>query len=174
MLAITIQQPWAWAVVHGGKNVENRTEFRRWKRAVGQTVAIHAGQRWSERGCDDERVLRAYAAWLGVEPPAIEHSLYGWRGVGPIEPGYDRDEELLVRGAVIGLVYVKAIHQSLTDCCVPWGDRSYIEHGGRWRVDVVHLVLEDPRPVAPVECRGMLGLWTLPPEVAGELQAVSR
>ena len=25
MKALTVQQPWAWAIVHGGKDVENRT-----------------------------------------------------------------------------------------------------------------------------------------------------
>lgn len=26
MRALTVQQPWAWAIVHGGKDVENRTQ----------------------------------------------------------------------------------------------------------------------------------------------------
>ena len=42
--AISIRQPWAWAVVHAGKDVENRsaTAPRQFKSAVGQRVLIHA------------------------------------------------------------------------------------------------------------------------------------
>lgn len=27
MKALTVQQPWAWAIIHGGKTVENRTQL---------------------------------------------------------------------------------------------------------------------------------------------------
>ena len=42
--AISIRPPWAWAVVHAGKDVENRsaTAPRQFKSAVGQRVLIHA------------------------------------------------------------------------------------------------------------------------------------
>lgn len=42
-VALTIWQPWAWAIVHGYKPVENRT----WHppgRHVGRWIAIHAGK----------------------------------------------------------------------------------------------------------------------------------
>ena len=44
MQAITLLQPWAWAIAHAGKRIENRT----WKppaKLVGQRIAIHAGKR---------------------------------------------------------------------------------------------------------------------------------
>ena len=44
MRAITIWQPWAWAIAHAGKDIENRT----WKppqSIVGRRIAIHAGKR---------------------------------------------------------------------------------------------------------------------------------
>lgn len=40
--AISIRQPWAWLILHGGKDIENRS----WKlpsRFIGQRVFIHAG-----------------------------------------------------------------------------------------------------------------------------------
>ena len=42
--AISIRQPWAWAVIHAGKDVEDRsaTAPRQFKSAVGQRVLIHA------------------------------------------------------------------------------------------------------------------------------------
>ena len=37
--ALTIQQPWAWSVIHGGKNIENRNQRTRKER---ETIAVHA------------------------------------------------------------------------------------------------------------------------------------
>lgn len=39
-LALSIQQPWAWLIVHGYKPVENRS----WDTRVRGTVGIHAGK----------------------------------------------------------------------------------------------------------------------------------
>jgi hypothetical protein len=44
MYALTILQPWAWAIATGLKSVENRT-WRPPDAAIGQLVAIHAGKR---------------------------------------------------------------------------------------------------------------------------------
>jgi hypothetical protein len=39
MKALTIKQPWAWAIVHAGKDIENRS----WNTRLRGTIAIHAG-----------------------------------------------------------------------------------------------------------------------------------
>lgn len=39
MIALSIQQPWAWLIVHGYKPIENRT----WATKVHGRVLIHAG-----------------------------------------------------------------------------------------------------------------------------------
>lgn len=38
-LAITIRQPWAWAIAHAGKDIENRT----WATKYRGPICIHAG-----------------------------------------------------------------------------------------------------------------------------------
>ena len=45
--AIAIRQPFAWAVIHGGKDVENRSASARrlFEPAVGERVLIHASKR---------------------------------------------------------------------------------------------------------------------------------
>lgn len=48
LYAITIWQPWAWAIVEGYKDLENRTWLPP-KRRCGQPVAIHAGARPDSR-----------------------------------------------------------------------------------------------------------------------------
>lgn len=50
--AITVRQPWAWAIAHGGKTIENRSQPTRYR----GPVLIHAGAGWSDRGERDPRV----------------------------------------------------------------------------------------------------------------------
>src|SRR5438552_6363470 len=38
MKALTVRQPWAWAIVHAGKDIENRS----WKSQFRGQIAIHA------------------------------------------------------------------------------------------------------------------------------------
>ncbi len=40
MKALTLRQPWAWAVVYAGKDIENR----QWKTSLRGRVAIHAAK----------------------------------------------------------------------------------------------------------------------------------
>lgn len=58
MRALTVQQPWAWAIIHGGKLVENRTA--NW--SYRGPLAIHAGLRDSDRGWNNELIHDAYIA----------------------------------------------------------------------------------------------------------------
>jgi len=46
MKALSVQQPWAWAIFHAGKDVENRSENMgvRARKLIGQTIFIHAGK----------------------------------------------------------------------------------------------------------------------------------
>ena len=41
---LTLWQPWAWAIAHGGKRIENRP-WRPWPSIVGELIAIHAAAR---------------------------------------------------------------------------------------------------------------------------------
>jgi hypothetical protein len=47
MKALTLKQPWAWAVAHAGKDVENRT-WRPPSSIIGQCIAIHAGMEFDK------------------------------------------------------------------------------------------------------------------------------
>jgi hypothetical protein len=46
MKAISIQQPWAWLIVNGYKDVENRS----WPTKYRGTIAIHAGKKFDYDG----------------------------------------------------------------------------------------------------------------------------
>lgn len=46
--AITLQQPWAWAVMHAGKDVENRF----WRPLAPFLMLVHAGRKFDEEGAE--------------------------------------------------------------------------------------------------------------------------
>lgn len=67
MKALTLWQPWAWAIAHAGKRIENRE----WKPPVwiiGEQIAIHAGKTLDEHAAAD--LLED----LEIEPGTIEFS----------------------------------------------------------------------------------------------------
>lgn len=69
-LALSIRQPWAWAIIHAGKDIENRT----WWTSQRGPVCIHAGAGMT-------RAHYAHAAAfmqsLGVIPPHSASLLRG-------------------------------------------------------------------------------------------------
>ncbi len=46
MKAISIQQPWAWAILHAEKNIENRT----WGTSYRGRIVVHAGKKIDPEG----------------------------------------------------------------------------------------------------------------------------
>lgn len=154
MKAITVQQPWAWAIFHG-KNIENRTQAWTYR----GPLAIHAGNRWSDRGQRSPLVQNAFrkaAPEYRTREFRLAH-LNGHLPGGAV-------------GAILGVVDLVDVHPE-AGCCAPWGEASYVEHGGSERRNVVHLILENPRLLDhSIPCRGALGLWTPPADV---IQAVN-
>lgn len=144
-----MRQPWAWAIVHGGKDVENRS--RNLAGSYRGPVAIHAGLVEDEAAYYDEMIRDALGrcddSWLL--------------------------EEQLVAGAFVGVAHLWAVHQARPGCCPNRGARPY---GSPWaQHDAVHLCLTSPRPLPePIPARGRLGLWTPEPAVLEQLQAVTR
>lgn len=138
MRVLTVRQPWAWAIVHGGKDVENRS--RNVAGSYRGPVAIHAASQVSEQGMRDENVRSAWA-----------------------ENGEGDPLEALVIGAVIGVVDVVHAHPDTTGglCCVSGAGDLGAPRPPDWTMrDHWHLALANPRPlVVPVPARGRLGLW---------------
>ncbi|MGC4075454.1 MAG: ASCH domain-containing protein [Rubrivivax sp.] len=64
MLALSIRQPWAWLILHAGKDVENRT----WPTRYRGRVWIHAGKGCTRREWAE---AAAFAAMCGhwITPP---------------------------------------------------------------------------------------------------------
>lgn len=157
MRVLTVKQPWAWAIIHGGKDVENRVQSLGPYRGP---VAIHAALGWSDFGAEDWELRRAICS-----------DLLGWRAddgevwaADTIEP----DDPMFVRGAVIGVVNRWAEHRPRPGCCPNLGVRPF---GGPWAMpDHWHSNLSDPRPLArPIPHRGGLGLRHAPADLVAAI-----
>lgn len=58
MLALSVRQPWAWLIIHGGKDIENRD----WPTKVRGRVLIHAAKGMTRDGYD-QATLAVWARW---------------------------------------------------------------------------------------------------------------
>jgi hypothetical protein len=70
MKAVSIHQPWAWAILHAGKNVENRT----WRTHHRGALLIHAAR---SRRSYDRQEAALWPRLYGVELPAWEELMTG-------------------------------------------------------------------------------------------------
>jgi len=102
MIALSIQQPWAWTIIHGGKDVENRT----WPTKFRGRFLVHASRKFDWEGF----------RWLDARQHISNFSL-------PVRDLLDKGE--FRRGGIIGSV-------ELIDCVQrhnsPWfyGPYGYV------------------------------------------------
>lgn len=97
MKALSVRQPWAWLIIHGGKTIDNRTQL--W--AYRGPVAIHAPARVDWDAFGDPRVPEPLAGCTRQHP--------GWR-----------------TGAIIGIAQLVDVHHETGGCCRPWGEPDAI------------------------------------------------
>ena len=103
--ALSIRQPWAWAIIHAGKDVENRSTFAVTKGDMRpMRIAVHASKGMTR---DEYEDAREFMEKRGVECPR---------------------PDALVRGAIIGSVIVTAVVKESNS---PWffGPRGLVLSG---------------------------------------------
>jgi hypothetical protein len=145
MKAITLTAPWAWAVAHAGKDVENRKT--RCPSLLGERIAIHAGvapkaQAEGKRDEDD-------FVWI-------------WQraGVLPAPGGMGPDHGCIVAVAtIVGWVEGRSVVSH------PDYEAEAVCHDGaesRWFMGPIGWLLHDVRTLAePIPARGKQGIWTV-------------
>jgi hypothetical protein len=75
--ALSIRQPWAWAVIYGGKDVENRPPgaIKRMEKRFGETIYVHAGK---FKNADHHAYASDWMAeWAGIACPSADKLAYG-------------------------------------------------------------------------------------------------
>ena len=139
---LTVRQPWAWAIIHGQKDVENRV-----RNVAGDyrgPVAIHAGLSPNPGPW-----------WAAIDPPF---------GSTP----HDDHENW---GAIIGVVDLADVHHACGcptsnddhwPVCSPWAETG----------DLFHLALSNPRALdEPIPYKGALGLRRLDDVTIARIEA---
>lgn len=145
MRALTLRQPWAWAVIEGLKPIENRSWCPN-RYQIGQPFAVHAGLAFDTLGFSVfERCAREARCWSR----------------------YQRDFED-VRGAVLGIATLGHKHVAgADDRLVPPAARPWFF--GPYGFPLTRIAkLSEPLP-----CRGALGFWELPSDVERKIIAAT-
>ena len=182
---LTIKDPWAQAIIHGPKRIENRSK-RPPEKCIGEWVAIHCG-----KSVDDYAwgTMTAYRGSKTNNPPPIEecHPL--------VQYGYGEGVEKYTArhhpGHIIGVVRIGGWysaddyhHDARNGLGHEWAMRLKRE-GAPWPDDIRKVVMSDPwwqGPVGwlldnptpldtPVPARGQLGVWGLEKQIAKEVES---
>lgn len=129
MKALSLTQPWAWLVVHGGKDIENR----RWNTKHRGAFLIHAAKGMT---LDQYAEARAFAMNVGGSELSLRMP----------EPSQ------LERGGIIGATNLYTVIHPLRPIemasRLPW---HMPEQFG--------FVIADTRPLPFLPCKGALGFW---------------
>jgi hypothetical protein len=129
MKALSIRQPWAWLIVNGHKDIENRT-LRSWHRGP---LLIHASQTMKK---EDYALARQFAAARGVTIPAA--------GELPRGGIVGRHRGAASWGGIVGRV-------EMTDCVN--------RHTSPWFEGSIGYVMENPETLPFQACLGQLGIF---------------
>ena len=154
MRSLTLTQPWAGLVAASVKLVENRPRRMIKRENFSQRFAIHASR---------EIDLDVYDRILELAP-----ELYAGDDAEEDRPWWRLTR---ITGAVIGV----ATLDSVIDNGGCNGAEMIEMDQRRWFFGPIGYVLRDVRALPePVPCRGMLGFWTLPDDVAARVEAQLR
>ncbi|MFP5360765.1 MAG: hypothetical protein ACLGHM_09750, partial [Actinomycetes bacterium] len=143
MRALTVRQPWAWAIIHGGKDIENRT--RNIAGAYRGPIAIHVAKNADLVALTSldfvgrivaTKLFRPEAEWFSNSPAS---AIIGVVDLVDVHHGATYSDESCYRAPAPGEPCVMPVPR-----CSPWSMRDH--H---------HLVLANPRALAnPIPARG--------------------
>ena len=152
-----MRQPWAWAIIHGGKDVENRV--RNIAGSYRGPVAIHVALQDDDAAFEPEHPM--YGLIFAPCPNRASrdhnrHHCHWCTQTAPSKYGY--------KGRIIGVVDLVDVHLGYCDTddhpiCSEWAE-----------FDQWHLELANPRPLAePIPFKGALGLRRLDDDTAARV-----
>lgn len=101
MIALSIRQPWAWLILHGGKDIENRD----WQTKFRGRVLVHASKGMTR---DEWESAWIFAYGTGAAPKAVD-------------AGITRDN--IERGGIVGSV-------EIVDCIADSGSHWFVGRYG--------------------------------------------
>jgi hypothetical protein len=168
MRALTVRQPWSWAIIHGGKDVENRSRniAGSYRGPIAITAALTLDRDY------DRRLIAQSVGRLARSGERVGRHDVAQRAGHPLTRFNAITERFGNLGAILGVVDITGVHAGIDDVDDELGWWPCSE----WAQQVgYHLVLANPRPLpTPIPVRGRLGLWTLPDDVAAQVEEALR
>jgi hypothetical protein len=154
-LALSLREPWLWAVLHFGKHIENR----KWHTSYRGPVLLHASKTCSVHECDE--FLAFVHERFGIETMKKAAARLGM----PLDGGRYKLGPPLLFGGIAGVCTMKdvlPVKPTLFDPPMPKDGELDL----RWRIGgQCGFVLGSVSPLPFVPCKGALGFFALPPEV---------
>jgi hypothetical protein len=148
--ALSVRQPWAWAILHAGKDIENRE----WRGTNGfrGLFLLHASQRPNPTRLQDEGLAFVdFCRERRIRLPDGE------------KPGVLSLGDLFRDcGGIVGVARVVDIRQNGDAPTSPWAIPG-----------LLGLQLTDVHPLPFVPCKGALGFWSVPDAVIDELERLT-
>jgi hypothetical protein len=141
MKVLSVRQPWAWLLVAGRKDVENRT----WNTKYRGPLLIHAGKSWDAEGADRIEENAAFGLkWIPAYAAMMEH--FGFKDFN------GREEEIIkpTRGEFGGIVGMVNLDNITRHSYSPWA----VQGEFHWQVSGA---MELPF----LSCLGRLGLFEM-------------
>jgi len=142
-LALSVRAPWWWAILHCGKDIENRD----WK--PGNPARRFRGRCWLHASSwfDAEDVRDDWDTVCDLRPRPFDWTPHGNLTLGKLKEA---------GGHIVGSVEVADL---------------VTESSSRWFFGPLGLVLRNPIALpTPVRCKGALGFFEPAPEVTAQLQ----
>jgi len=176
MKALSIRQPWLWAILHAGKRVENRSR----KDGAMPQCCSHRGKLLLHASGSMTRKEHREAASVMHARGLVQFDEQDRRGLPVIPfpaqiPGMPGQLHL---GGIIGicdiighltpsgwLIVRHGVRHRVEDVDVAGDARLDIVLDLRWWGGGYALVLDNARPLPPVPCKGSRGLWDVPRDV---------
>lgn len=158
MKALSIRQPWAWAILKAGKDIENRD----WPTSLRGRFAIHTakGMTRDEYQSAIGYITQAFVKNILRKP--VEHQI----GAGQLNIATGElvmpDFEEIIRGAIVGVT-------DLVDCLqFPYGT-AY--HGSPWFEGKYGFILKNVIALPePIPCKGALNFWEVPDDISAQIE----
>jgi len=156
MKAITLWPEWAWAIVHLGKDVENRS----WVIPPG-LYALHAGKRFNGEGNRPQhKEVGLFVLWSTSRKQRLTieqaQTLSTLEFVSPDIP----------TSSIVGIIKVTGHtdyrYRGLWDSPMGWAVPGQIAN----HIELVSVLS------TPIPCKGALGLWTVPADIQHQLEMV--
>ena len=137
LLALSIRQPWAWAILHAGKDIENRDWQDGRSPSLAQARRIIAG--------GGHFLIHAAKGMTGAEYEDFIDAAHNISRVQPFPTGLRVPPmKALDRGGIVGRARLTGIVN---------------QHASPWFFGRIGLVLADVEPLPFLSCKGMLGFF---------------